>query len=146
LAGLNATNPPRPECSDAGTNLLVNPMHLTRLREPKTKLQIASARCWQVLDLGTRFPAGVRCMQQPALTKTRQRRLEELAREAGRTPQSMLRFVLRDGFELCEEDVAAARAAEAEATQSRTVPHRQVLNEARAVIARIARARRRQAA
>ena len=75
-------------------------------------------------------------MQQPTLTREQQRRLEDLAREAGRTPRSMLRFVLRDGFELCEEDVAAARAAEAEAAKSGTVPHRQVSNEARAVIAR----------
>lgn len=85
-------------------------------------------------------------MQQPALTRTQQRRLEKLAREAGRTPRSMLRFVLRDGFELCEEDVAAAREAEAEAAGSKTVPHRQVSSDARAVIARHARAQRRQAA
>ncbi|MBI5909281.1 MAG: hypothetical protein HY848_04950 [Betaproteobacteria bacterium] len=34
-------------------------------------------------------------MPQPALTKAQQRRLEKLARDAGRTPQAMLRFVLR---------------------------------------------------
>lgn len=84
-------------------------------------------------------------MPQPALTKAQQRRLEKLAREARRTPQAMLRFVLKDGFELCEEDVAAARSAEAELVRSGTVPHRQVTNEARAVIARHARAMRRQA-
>ncbi len=85
-------------------------------------------------------------MHQPALTKAQQRRLEKLAREARRTPQAMLRFVLRDGFELCEEDVAAARSAQVELAGSGTVPHRQVSNEARAVIARHARASRRQAA
>lgn len=85
-------------------------------------------------------------MHQPALTKAQQLRLEKLAREAGRTPQAMLRFVLRDGFELCEEDVAAARGAEAELEKSSTVPHSQVSNEARAVIARHARAPRRQTA
>jgi predicted transcriptional regulator len=85
-------------------------------------------------------------MHQPALTKAQQRRLEKLAREARRTPQAMLRFVLRDGFELCEEDVAAARNAEVELARSGTVPHRQVSNEARAVIARHARTPRRQAA
>jgi len=85
-------------------------------------------------------------MHQPALTKAQQRRLEKLAREAGRTPQAMLRFVLRDGFELCEEDVAAARSAEVELARSGTVPHRHVSNEARAVIAHHARAPRRQAA
>jgi predicted transcriptional regulator len=85
-------------------------------------------------------------MHQPALTKAQLRRLEKLAREARRTPKAMLRFVLRDGFELCEEDVAAARSAETELAKSGTVPHRQVSNEARAVIAHHARAPRRQAA
>lgn len=65
-------------------------------------------------------------MHRPTLTKAQQRRVENLAREARRTPQAMLRFVLRDGFELCEEDVAAARRAEAELATSGTVPHRQV--------------------
>ena len=85
-------------------------------------------------------------MHQPALTKAQQRRLEKLARETGRTPQAMLRFVLRDGFKLCEEDVAATRSAEVELARSGTVPHIQVSNEARAVITRHARAPRRQAA
>ena len=85
-------------------------------------------------------------MHQPTLNKAQQRRLEKLARDAGRTPQAMLRFVLRDGFELCEEDVAAASNAEVELATSGTVPHHQVSNEARAVIARHARAPRRQAA
>lgn len=85
-------------------------------------------------------------MQQPALTKAQQRRLEKVARDAGRTPQAMLRFVLRDGFELCEEDVAAARSAEVELARSGTVPHRQVSDDARAAISRHVRAPRRQAA
>ena len=70
-------------------------------------------------------------MRLPALTQAQQRRLEKLARETGRTPQSMLRFVLRDGFEQCEDDVHAARQAEMEITRSGTVPHQQVMNEAR---------------
>ena len=40
-------------------------------------------------------------MQQLALTQAQQRRLEKLAFEAGRTPQSMVRYVLREGFGLC---------------------------------------------
>ncbi len=84
-------------------------------------------------------------MQQPTLSQVQQRRLAKLAREAGRTPQAMLRFVLRDGFEQCEDDVQAARMAEAELARSGTVPHQQVLNEARATIVRHARAQRRQA-
>ena len=83
-------------------------------------------------------------MHRPALTGAQQRRLEKLARDARRTPQAMLRFVLRDGFDLCEEDVAAARSADVELARSGTVPHRQVSNEARAVIAHHARAPRRQ--
>lgn len=85
-------------------------------------------------------------MQQPILSQAQQRRLIKLAREAGRTPQSMLRFVLRDGFEQCEDDVRAARMAEAEIARSGTVAHQQVMNEARATVARHARAQRRQAA
>lgn len=38
-------------------------------------------------------------MRSLALSPAQQRRLEKLARLAGRTPQSMLHFVLRDGFE-----------------------------------------------
>ena len=85
-------------------------------------------------------------MQQPVLSQAQQRRLVKLAREAGRTPQSMLRFVLRDGFEQCEDDVQAARMAEEEITRSGTVPHQKVMNEARATIVRRARAQPRQAA
>lgn len=85
-------------------------------------------------------------MHQPALAKAQQRRQEKLAREAGRTPQAMLRFVLRDGFELCEEDVAAARSAEVELARSGTVPQRQVSDEADVIIVQHARTARRQAA
>ena len=85
-------------------------------------------------------------MQQPILNQAQQRRLVKLAREAGRTPQSMLRFVLRDGFEQCEDDVQAARMAESEISRAGTVPHQQVMNDARATIARHARAQRPQAA
>ena len=35
------------------------------------------------------------------LTTAQQRRLEKLAREAKRTPQSMLRYALQDGFDYC---------------------------------------------
>lgn len=85
-------------------------------------------------------------MRQPTLSQVQQRRLVKLAREAGRTPQAMLRFVLKDGFEQCEDDVQAARMAEAELARSGTVPHQEVMNEARATIARHARTQRRQAA
>ena len=85
-------------------------------------------------------------MRPFALTQAQQRRLEKLARDAGRTPQSMFRFVLRDGFEQCEEDVQASINADEEAARRGTVPHAQVMQDARAIIARHARAPHRKAA
>jgi len=84
-------------------------------------------------------------MQPFALTQAQQRRLERIAREAGRSPQAMFRFVLRDGFEQCEEDVRASIAADAEAARGELVPNEQVMEEARAIIARHARAPRKAA-
>lgn len=49
-------------------------------------------------------------MKPLALTAAQQRRLERLARDAGRTPKAMLKFVLRDGFDACEEDVRESLA------------------------------------
>ena len=69
-----------------------------------------------------------------ALTPAQQRRLERLAREAGRTPKAMLKFVLRDGFEACEEDVRESVAADAEFAAGKGVPHREAMRRARAAI------------
>lgn len=44
-------------------------------------------------------------MEHAVLTRSDQIRLEKLAAEAGRMPQDMLDFVLRDGFEYCEHMV-----------------------------------------
>jgi hypothetical protein len=44
-------------------------------------------------------------MEDAVLTRSDQSRLEELAKEAGRPPQEMLGFVLRDGFDYCEHVV-----------------------------------------
>ena len=85
-------------------------------------------------------------MQSFALTRAQRRRLEKLARETGRSPQAMFRFVLRDGFEQCEEDVRTSIAADAEAARGELVPHEQVMEEARAIIARHAGMARRKAA
>lgn len=57
-------------------------------------------------------------MPSLALSATQQRRLEKLARDTGRTPQAMLRFVLRDGFELCELEVNESMPAERIENQS----------------------------
>ena len=49
-----------------------------------------------------------------ALNQAQQRRLEKLAREAGRPAAETLKFVLRDGFEFCEWEVRESRVADAE--------------------------------
>lgn len=81
-------------------------------------------------------------MKPFALTPAQQRRLEKLARDAGRTPAQTLKFVLRDGFDYCEWQVRESNAAEAEAKHAGTISHGTVMREARAMI-EAARARHR---
>jgi hypothetical protein len=57
-----------------------------------------------------------------ALSPAQQRRLEKLAREAGRPADETLRFVLRDGFEFCEWEVRESRTADAETDRRGAVP------------------------
>lgn len=64
------------------------------------------------------------------LSKTDQKRLERLAELAGRTPQAMLRYVLRDGFAACEEDVAENQKADAEFAQGQSADHATVMQAA----------------
>jgi len=45
-----------------------------------------------------------------ALSQAEMKRLERLAREAGRTPRALFKFVLRDGFEETERTITAVRA------------------------------------
>ena len=85
-------------------------------------------------------------MRSLALTITQQRRLERLARDAGRTPQAMLRFVLRDGFDVCELEVNESIAAERDAARRGYVPHGEVRRQTRAVIDAAHARKRRQAA
>ncbi len=85
-------------------------------------------------------------MQPFAFTQAQQRRLEKPAREAGRSPQAMFRFALRDGFEQCEEGVRASITADAEAARGESVPDAQVMEEAHAIIFRHAGTPRRKAA
>ena len=85
-------------------------------------------------------------MRSLALSTTQQRRLEKLARDAGRTPLAMLRFVLRDGFELCELEVNESIAAERDAARRGYVPHGEVRRQTRAVIDAAHARKRRQAA
>jgi len=70
-----------------------------------------------------------------ALAPPQQRRLERLAKRAGRSPEAMLKFVLRDGFDACEEDVRENLAADVEFAASKSVAHKDSMDQARAVIA-----------
>lgn len=70
-------------------------------------------------------------IQTPSISKTDQKRLERLAASAGRTPQAMLRFVLRDGFAACEEDVAESLRADREFQQGASASHTSVMQAAK---------------
>lgn len=72
-------------------------------------------------------------MTTPAtLSQTDQRRLDKLAKAAGRTPQQALRFVLRDGFEVAERTV---KLVSARMKKGRTIPHEEVKQRLDALIA-----------
>jgi hypothetical protein len=62
-----------------------------------------------------------------ALAKGDQKRLERLAALAGRTPRSMLKYVLRDGFEAVERDILETLAAERDVLTYGAVPHADVV-------------------
>lgn len=84
-------------------------------------------------------------MRPIALTPHQQRRLELLAKAASRTPQAMMRFVLRDGFEYTEDAVKRAKAGIADADRGRTISHAHMGREMRALIERRGRRRRKAA-
>lgn len=73
-------------------------------------------------------------MKPLTLTPVQQRRLEKLASDAGRSPKQMMRFVLRDGFDFCEWEVRAGKAAEADATRRGWLAHEAVMRDAQRVI------------
>lgn len=85
-------------------------------------------------------------MRPVALSAAQQRRLERLARDAGRSTGQMLKFVLRDGFEYCEWQVRESIASDREAKLLGTTPHEVVMREARELIDSARGRRRRQAA
>ena len=74
-----------------------------------------------------------------ALTHPQRRRLERLARDAGRAPAEAFRFVLRDGFEFCEWEVRESRAADDDAKRRGAVGHEEARRRARQVIDAAAR-------
>ena len=79
---------------------------------------------------------------EPTLSQTDLRRLEKLARDAGRTPRAMLKFVLRDGFPETERVVRAVQAGRADVVAGRTRSHADVMADADAAIARHGSARK----
>ena len=81
-----------------------------------------------------------------ALTPAQQRRIAKLAQLAGRTPKSMLRFVLRDGLEATEEDVRETIAADEDIDRNGAIPHAKVMARVRATVERHAAKRRPKAA
>ena len=85
-------------------------------------------------------------MKPMTLNAAEQRRLEKLAHEAGRTPQAMMKFVLRDGFEFCEWAVRESIEADAEIKLHGTVPNSEVQRRARAIVAAAYARRQRKAA
>jgi predicted transcriptional regulator len=85
-------------------------------------------------------------MKPFALSPADQKRLEKLARDAGRTPHSMMRFVLRDGFDFCEWEVRESLASDADVKRRGTVPHAEVRRIAKAAIATAHDRRQRKAA
>ena len=62
-------------------------------------------------------------MKPIALTPTQQRRLLKLARQTGRAPEHILKFVLRAGFDYCEWQVRESRAPDAESKHKGTIPN-----------------------
>ena len=69
-----------------------------------------------------------------ALAKVDQKRLERLAALAGRSPKSLLKFVLRDGFDAAEEDIHESLAAMRDIELLGTVPHAEVMRRAKKII------------
>jgi predicted transcriptional regulator len=73
-------------------------------------------------------------MRQLKLTPAQQRRLERLAGEARRTPKAMLQFVLRDGFDACEDDVRKNLAADSEFAAGKSVTHKEAMRRVRSAV------------
>lgn len=76
------------------------------------------------------------------LSQADQRRLDKLAKAAGRTPQQALRFVLRDGFEVTERTV---KLVAGRMKKGRTIPHGEVKQRLDALIAGHARKKKKAA-
>lgn len=71
-------------------------------------------------------------METMTLTHADTRRLERIARDAGRTPRVVLKFVLRDGFEATERAIAAVKSRMAD---GRRIPHAEAMHQLDAMTA-----------
>lgn len=68
------------------------------------------------------------------LSRTDLRRLKKLASVAGRTPRSMLKFVLRDGFSETERVVRAVQLGRDDVVAGHTRPHAAIMSTAEAIL------------
>jgi predicted transcriptional regulator len=71
----------------------------------------------------------------PGLTQSDLRRLEKLARDAGRTSRAMLKFVLRDGFDASERLVSAVQAGRSELEAGSMRSHSELMKQVDALLA-----------
>ncbi|MFN0038673.1 MAG: CopG family ribbon-helix-helix protein [Burkholderiales bacterium] len=69
-----------------------------------------------------------------AIPKSQLARLEKLAEESGRTPQQMLRMVLRDGFDYTEEAVQKIKRGLRQAERGEVFSHNQAMKVIRSAI------------
>jgi len=73
------------------------------------------------------------------LPKVVQTRINRLAKATGRSPATMLRFVLRDGFEAVELSIKENAVADADFASGASLSHNDVLREARDVLSQAKR-------
>ena len=73
------------------------------------------------------------------LPKVVQTRINRLAQATGRSPATMLRFVLRDGFEAVELSIKENAQADAEFASGASLSNNDVLREAREVLSQAKR-------
>ena len=73
------------------------------------------------------------------LPKVVQTRINRLAQATGRSPATMLRFVLRDGFETVERSIKENAVADAQFASGASLNHNDVLREAREVLSQAKR-------
>ena len=72
--------------------------------------------------------------EQVFLAKSDQTRLVRLAALGGRSPKSMLRFVLRDGFDAVETDIRESLAAQRDLELHGGIPNAEVMKGIRKLI------------